>query len=345
MFEIIEITDKDKYNPLLISKQASFVQAWFYGKWQEMAGRKVRRFVIRESFKIVGFFQAIKYSLPFGQSFLYIPHLVLQNIFLKDFRRELFKIGKEEDASFVRFDSYFHSFNNGSIENLEKFFKKVPASAYHSFYFQPKFEWLLDIDKPEPELLSYMHSKTRYNIHLAENRGVSVKVISGNFSGYFEDFYELMEETARRNDFNLHPKIYYQNIFFDCERNNNAFLAVAEHNDKILVINLILIFGEVAYFVFGGSSDEFKNLMAPHLAHWQGIVAAKNRGCKIYNFGGVDSDGRPEASGWEGISRFKKGFGGRLLEYPDSYDLILSSFWHFLYGFAKSIRQTLYKRG
>ncbi len=351
MFEICEIKNKGEYLLLSISKNASFVQAWFYGEWQEMMGRKARRFEVKKDSEIIGFFQIVRYPLPFNQSLLYIPHApVLSNpptggeggainIFLKEFRDKLLEIAKEENAIFARFDLYFHNWNYGSIENLNKYFKKVPGYAYHSFYFQPKYEWILNLDKPENELLGNMHPKNRYNIRLAEKKGINIEIISENFKKYFEEFYSLMETTAKRNNFRLHPKIYYQNIFKNCEENKNVFLILAKYDNKILAINLILLFGETAYFVFGGASDEFKNLMAPHLAHWQGILEAKCRNCKFYNFGAVDSgkfsaQGGP-VSGWEGISRFKKGFGGQLLEYSDSYDLVLRPFWYWLYNLRK----------
>ena len=351
MLGIREIRNKAEYNPLLISKQAPFTQAWFYGEWQEMMGRKVRRFEVKKDSEIIGFFQIIRYSLAFNQNLLYIPHAPVLRIrqvggegeandsFLKEFRKKLLEITKEENAIFARFDLYFHNSNYGSKENLNKYFKKVPNYAYNSFYFQPKYEWVLNIDKPVNELLGNMHPKNRYNIRLAENKGVAIEIIENNFEKYFEDFYSLMERTAKRNNFKLHPEVYYKNIFETCEKNNNAFLVLAKYDDKILAINLILLFGETAYFVFGGSSDEYKNLMAPHLSHWQGIIEAKNRGYKFYNFGGVSSgDKDDEYKDWEGISRFKKGFGGRLLEYSDSYDLVLKSFWYWLYILRKKLQ-------
>jgi len=223
MFEIREIKHKAEYNPLLISKQASFTQAWFYGEWQEMMGRKVRRFEVKKDSEIIGFFQIISYPLPFNQNLLYIPHAPLlrqladsegQAEFLEEFHRKLSEIGKEENAIFARFDLYLPSRSLGeSGLTLNKYFKKVPDYAYNSVYFQPKYEWVLKIDKPESELLGNMHPKNRYNIRLAENKGVVIEIIENNFGKYFEDFLSLMKKTARRNNFKLHPGVYYKNIF------------------------------------------------------------------------------------------------------------------------------------
>ena len=57
-----------------------------------------------------------------------------------------------------------------------------------------------------------MPPKNRYNIRLAENKGVAIEIIENNFEKYFEDFYNLIERTAKRNNFKLHPEIYYKNI-------------------------------------------------------------------------------------------------------------------------------------
>ncbi|MDP2945883.1 MAG: peptidoglycan bridge formation glycyltransferase FemA/FemB family protein [bacterium] len=341
MFEIREISasgGKTEYDPLLISKQTPFTQAWFYGEWQEMMGRKVRRFEVKKDSEIIGFFQIIKYPLPFGQSLLYIPHgPVLRihqvggggetdDIFLKEFRDKLFEIAKEENAILARFDFY-----PALTANLSEYFHKIPSYAYYSVYFQPKYEWVLNIDKPENELFSSMHPKNRYNIRLAENKGVAIEIIENNFEKYFEMFFSLLSETAKRDNFNLHPKAYYQNVFTTLEK-NNAFLVVAIYGEKIILINLILLFGGTAYFLFGGSSGEYKNLMSSHLAQWETIKEAKKRGFAVYNFGGVDGG---EQKNLGGVSFFKKRFGGQLLEYSDSYDLVIKSFWYRLYNLRK----------
>ncbi|MBI4920052.1 peptidoglycan bridge formation glycyltransferase FemA/FemB family protein [Candidatus Azambacteria bacterium] len=359
MFEIREINDKTEYDPLLISRQAPFTQAWFYGEWQETAGRKVRRFEIKKNSETFGFFQVIKYPLLLSYNFLYIPHgPVIKNFgeeegvnknFIGAFREKLVQIAEEENAVFAKFDSIedldkaprklagrLNAAGNPSASaGFDFYFRKVPAYAYKAAYFQPKYEWLLDIEKSGEELLADMQSKCRYNIRLAESRGATVEIISDNFERYFEIFYDLLSKTSERGGFSLHSKSYYKNVFLNCEKNKNAFLAAAKYNEKIIAINFILIFGDVAYFVFGGSNDEFKNLMAPHLAHWRGIAEAKNRSCKIYNFGGVAAG--DDYKEFEGITRFKKGFGGRLFEYSDSWDLVLKTFWYRLYDFKKRL--------
>lgn len=334
MFEFREIKSENEYKLLELKPDAPFTQAWFFGKWQEMMGRKARRFEIRNNTEIFGFFQMIKYPMFFWQSFLYIPHgPILQTTnyfsdgFLKEFHKKLTDIAREENVIFIRFDLLPKTENN-----FEQYFKKTPIVHYHSSYFQPKFEWRINIKKTEDELIGEMHPKTRYNIRLAGKKGVKIEIIKDNFEKYFSDFFKSLEETAGRDDFNLHPKIYYENIFKTLD-SKNAFLVVAKYGEKILLINLILLFGNTAYFVFGGSSGEYKNLMFSYLAQWEAVKEAKKRGFEIYNFGGVDVEGIYKTFG--GISTFKKRFGGELLEHSDSYDVVLKFFWYYVYNLRK----------
>ncbi|MFH1393221.1 MAG: peptidoglycan bridge formation glycyltransferase FemA/FemB family protein [Patescibacteria group bacterium] len=336
MFDIREVTNKIEYNPLLIDKNAPFTQAWFYGEWQEAMGRKVRRFEIHGNSETLGFFQIIKYPLIFGKNILYIPHAVVlrsfseggaRSSFLKIFREKLTQVAIEENAIFVRSEIKC---------SPDKFFKKTPSYALHSVYFQPKYEWILEIDKPENELLNGIPKKNRYDIRYAENKGIMTEIFKNDLNSHLEDFYSLMEKTASRSNFNLHSKKYYENILLNCEENNNAFFVTAKQNDNIIAMNFVLIFGETAYVVFGGSDDKFKNLRAPRLVYWKGIIVAKDQGCKFYNFGAVSSGGGYES--YEGITEFKKGFGGKMLEHPDSYDLVIEPFWRWIYNLRKKIQ-------
>ena len=77
---------------------------------------------------------------------------------------------------------------------------------------------------------------------------------------------------------------------------------------------------------------DYKNMMAPYLMHWEIIMWAKSRGYEYYDFWGID----PQK--WPGVTRFKLGWGGRVVEYPGSFDMPISSFWYFVYNLARKIR-------
>jgi lipid II:glycine glycyltransferase (peptidoglycan interpeptide bridge formation enzyme) len=69
--------------------------------------------------------------------------------------------------------------------------------------------------------------------------------------------------------------------------------------------------------------------MAPHLLHWEIIRQAKQLGYHFYDFWGIDE------KKWPGLTRFKKGFGGKIIEYPGTFDLVFNKFWYQLYRLGK----------
>lgn len=328
------IEENDSFDPLTICPDTPFTQVSFYGEWQKSLGREARSFVIRERERVISCFQLIKYPFFRDKSYLYIPYgPIIEGFsehFLKFLKIELVKIAKENKAVFVRLD--FTPSVSSAI--LSKFFTKAPLYTYHSAYFQPRTEWFLGLEKTKDELLTAMHEKTRYSIRLAKRKGITAEIITEDFGNYFESFYELMVKTAKRNGFSLHSKTYYQNMFQTLEP-DRAYLVVARYGEKILVIDLIIHYGPTANYVFGGSSSEHRNFCASSLAQWRAIIQAKNIGCENYNFGGVATD--KIYKGWDGLTRFKKRFGGHEVSHSDFFDIVAQPFWYHLYNFRKFI--------
>ena len=142
-----------------------------------------------------------------------------------------------------------------------------------------------------------------------------------------------MSETSQRNGFGLHSKEYYKGVFDNLSNDNNSYLVIAKHEEKILIIDVIIVFGKTANYVFGASSNEFRDTLPSYKAQWEAILHAKKIGCTIYNFGGVSINSQSKK--WEGLSAFKKRWGGEILEHSPFYDIITQPFWYFLYKIKK----------
>jgi len=96
---------------------------------------------------------------------------------------------------------------------------------------------------------------------------------------------------------------------------------------KLLASAIYLDFGKTRTFLFGGSSSEDKNVMAPYLLHWQAMLDAKNLGMIFYDFWGTET-----ASGKvPGFVRFKLGFGGGEKIYSGAHDLVVKPGLYWLY--------------
>ncbi|MBI5140513.1 MAG: peptidoglycan bridge formation glycyltransferase FemA/FemB family protein [Candidatus Vogelbacteria bacterium] len=339
IFKEVEIQE---YKNLTLSKSLPLTQNYFYGEWQEAVGRPVRYFAITEENKIVATALAIKFSMPFGKSYLYMPHgpvlyTDLPDDFFGEFKYFVKKLTQNDGSVFCRFDTWgFNLQVEGSTFYLDKMFFRVPKFAY-SPVFQPKFEWVIDLTQDEASIVASMKKVNRYTIRQANKNSVVVDTVSFGFMDYFEDFYKLVSKTAIRDRFIEYPKEYYFNIFKNCEENKTCFLNIARLNGEVLLVNMFIIFGDTALWLFSGSSNKERQAGYTYFAQWKAIQEAKKLGLKYYNFGGImPSDNLYKAyRGWAGLSDFKRRFGGFQLEYSDFYDVIADKFWYAVYLLKK----------
>lgn len=339
-YRLIELGENEYFDTRVIDVDSSFTQDLFYAKWQRNLGRKVRRFKVLNDEKVISFFQMIMYPLVFNRVYYYIPFGPIVTDTSDDFfvflKNEFKKIAKEDSAVFFRFD--FPKKVNANI--LNKHLTRSPLSTYHSAYFQPRFEWFLSLENDEDSILMNMHEKTRYSIRLAERKGIEVDIVKTDFMNYFDDFYNLMKITADRNGFSLHDREYYKVIFESLNGIKNSYLSIAKFGEKILAIDLIIVYSGIANYVFGGSSDEERNRMPTYLAQWKAIQYAKSIGCSDYNFGGI-SNGDSIYKGWEGITKYKMKFGGYEVRHSDFYDFVIDPMIYYLYCLRKLIKKIL----
>jgi lipid II:glycine glycyltransferase (peptidoglycan interpeptide bridge formation enzyme) len=342
MFTIKEVKNNHEVEAFLISLNAPFTQGMDYANWQ--IRREVRQFIVEKDGQITAFFQAIKYPLIFGKSYYYIPYGPVVREYsadLLDFLQKSLDVLRSKDVVFVRSDFFPKTENENVLECIKRNFYKVPALLSNGSSFQPRQEWFLNIEKDQEILLAEMNKKTRYAIRFAEKGGVKVKIIDHDFSDYFSDFYKLMQITAKRGNFGLHPERYYRNIFSNLDKSNinKSFLSIATFEDKIQAIDLIVVLGTVATYVFGGSSNDHRNLSPAYLAQWASIIQAKVLSCKEYNFGGVSVGGEKQKKEWAAFTDYKIKFGGRAVTHSGYYDIIWGHFWYFIYSARKLFKR------
>ncbi len=306
--EIKEITSKDIWEQKMSQQaQAQFLQSWEWGEFQKRLGRQVWRLEIEGEYILV-----IKMPLSFGWNYIYIPRTKVE---LTESKLGILKqLAGQEKCLFIRIEPVKQNLGNLG-------FKKVSQ-------VQPQKTLLLDLSKSEEELLAQMHQKTRYNIHLAEKKGVKVSEGAMVKEEQFPIFYDLLIDTYLRKQKSLHPREYYQKLFHD----HLSKIYFAEHEGKFLCANMVIFYGDTVTYLHGGSSQEDKNIMAPQLLQWEQIKKAKALGYKYYDFWGIDE------IKWPGVTRFKKGFGGFEVYYSGTWELPINRMGYGIYKFVKRFR-------
>jgi lipid II:glycine glycyltransferase (peptidoglycan interpeptide bridge formation enzyme) len=205
----------------------------------------------------------------------------------------------------------------------------------------PRATFILNLRETPEDLLNKMHPKTRYNIHLAERKGLIVKDDKDA-----DLFMRLMRETAKRDKFRLHVDRHYHEIIFSpMSRQLTVYYQATPIASAVFTG-----FGDTFTYLFGASDYNYRSLMAPYLIQWEGIKTGQRSGYRFYDFFGVAP--KVEKAGGEeyeydakhqyaGVSRFKQGFGGEYRERPGTFDLVISPRKYRLYKFLRALRRLI----
>jgi len=171
---------------------------------------------------------------------------------------------------------------------------------------QPRSSWLLDISPDAEAILAGMKSKTRYNVRLAERKGVEV---AEGTPADLDAFYRLYQETAIRDDFFIQPCDFYRRMFTLFSDSGRFCLLLARYKKELIAAVTLVVQGNTCWYVHGGSGNQHRNLMATYLLQWRAMLWAKTQQCALYDFRAVP-DVLQEDQDMYGVYRFKEGFGG-----------------------------------
>jgi len=383
--QLVELSEKDKdvYNQFVINQPSgSFLQSWEWGQWQASLGREALRFFVIDDYKAgnLGCVQLIKMSLPFGVYYLYAPYGPV----IGDWKLEIgdwILIIKELEKVF--FDAIFIRIEPKAPFSISSLQSPISKSSN----IQPGKTLLIDLTKPEDQLLTEMHPKTRYNIKVAQKHGVEIKDefdISVGHGLFFDEVLKLIIGTSKRQKFTTFSPEYYKKMvdFFAVGTSGEVKLHIykAVLNNQLLSAAIMMDFparggsashsspsdalpsesrtgGGTRTFLFGGSSDENKNVMAPYLLHWQAMRDAKARGMEVYDFWGTETS----SGEVPGFVRFKLGFAPQLRSgsstprsdsgssrggeqtYAGAYDYIVSKPWYRAYRLFRAANKIIKK--
>ncbi|HEY3316477.1 MAG TPA: peptidoglycan bridge formation glycyltransferase FemA/FemB family protein [Bacillota bacterium] len=201
---------------------------------------------------------------------------------------------------------------------------------------QPRFVFRLALEKSLDDLFADFASKTRYNIRLAGRKGVAVRVA---VRADLPEFYRILLETARRDRFLVRSFDYFTDLWDHLVERGLARLFVAELEGRMIAGTLAFIFGDKAWYIYGASANDAREVMPNYALQWEMIRWAKESGCVMYDFRGVSGDLDPNNPLY-GLYRFKKGFSGQFTEFIGEYDLVFSPLVYWMWNWG----EPLYRR-
>lgn len=274
--------------------QAQIMQSSDWARFQVARGATIALLGTQEE-KHGPVFLAIRYNLPFGFHYWYLPRSLRaqSDVELQETAVALDEVIQRLDpkAIFWRFEPLSISGSSLSTQTVS---------------VQPPETLLLNLQQSQAELLENMHSKTRYNIKLSAKKDLRYE----KNPKALNSFLDLLEETRQRDGFRLHSIGYYKAMV----ESGVAELATVWSGSTLLAGSLLSFFGDTVTYLHGASSSRARDKMAPYFLHWHTICQAQAVGYAWYDWHGIDEQK------WPGVTRFKKGFGGEVVTYPGTFD-------------------------
>lgn len=331
-FEEIDEKIKEIYNQSVNHP----LQTYEWGEFRKKTGIKIIRKAQFNNKESLNPYQISVHKTPGFPYFIgYFPKGELPS---KELLDELKEMGEKEHLSFVQLEPNITINKHTKItgENLKK--------SFHPLF--TKYSFILDLTKSDDEILSNMHQKTRYNVKLAERKGVSVEI--DNSEKAFKKYLELTNETTKRQKFYAHDEKYHKLMWETIGNTKNekfnpnrlqANILTAKYGNKILVTWVLFTFKDTLYYPYGASSSENREVMPSPLTMWKAIKWGKELGLKKFDMWGAANvkDPKPDNQ-YYGFHKFKEGFGAELTEFIGSYDFVINPINYRLLTMADKIR-------
>ncbi|MBI2845230.1 MAG: peptidoglycan bridge formation glycyltransferase FemA/FemB family protein [Chloroflexi bacterium] len=341
----IEVVDREKWDSFVEGEGAHILQSYAWGEFKSQFGWNPLRLAVEDEGRILAAAQVLIRPLPIA-SFAYLP----KGPVVAESQREVLSVLlgavhralRRKLCIFLRVEPDGEEGSEWGEELSRLGFRPAAATV------QPQSTILVDVQDPAEVLLGRMKPKTRYNIGLAQKKGVAVRE---GVEADFSEFYRLLEETSRRDGFFIRSEDYYRQAWQLFSLADRCRLLLATFNGQVIAGLMAFVWGKRAWYLYGASSQEQREVMPNHLLQWQAMLWAKERGCTTYDLWGIPDEvgrvGEPQdfmerKGGLWGVYRFKRGFGGHAVRSAGAFDYIYSRLGYWvLMELAPRLRPTV----
>jgi len=231
------------------------------------------------------------------------------------------KLGIEKKLVFIKLEPNVEK--SDQLIKLTQSAGAVPGKTL----FTPTTFWI-DLTPNEEDLMKGFSSKTRYNIRLAERKGVKVKEDNGDIA--FDRYLELTRETVSRQGFYAHTEKYHRLMWNILKKAKIAHLMTATCEKKIITTWILFAWKNFLYYPYGASTEKHKEVMANNLMMWEAIKFGKKLGLNTFDLWGREKG--------KGFTKFKEGYNPKVIEFLGTWDLVINKPLYAIYKIAEWIR-------
>ena len=314
------------------------LQSYEWGEFRIATGIKVIRRIVTENGKVIDGFSLTIHPVP--KTHFTIGYLPKGTMPSKKILLELKKIGKENKCIFIQLEPNIVNSTDAQKSMLGLGLK---SSAHPLF---TKYTFVLDLTPSEDTLFQKLHSKTRYNIKIAQRHGVAIA--EKETPEAFATYLDLTGQTTKRQNFYAHTPAYHTTQWESLTHTAtppfsslSSHLLLANYNKKTLAAWILFVFKDTLYYPYGASSSEHRETMSSNLIMWEAIRFGKKLGLKKFDMWGALGPDPDPTDSWFGFHRFKQGYKPDHVEFVGSFDLVLNPFLYRAYTAADKIRSLI----
>lgn len=298
--------------------EANFLQSPLWAETNRLVGHKLAVRTFDGEALMLGIIKDARrgryLEIPGGPLLDWHDQKTLQSVFA-----EITKIAKQEKCVFVRFRPQLEntSDNQKLLVPLQKSFDLRPAPMH----LHAQNTVILDLNKTEDELLMDMRRQTRYEVRRSAKLGLQVTEDASE--AMFKEFHAVQTETAKRQGF-IPPsqkELLAERTAFSPD--HLKLYKVVDSENHPVAYGLILIFGAEAEYFEAASTDLNRKLPGSTALLWQAIKDLKAQGIQRFNLWGIAPPG-VEHHRYSGVTTFKTGFGGRVVEFIPAQDIVIN---------------------
>lgn len=317
------ISDAETWDRVLTSvAYPPFTQLWAWGRVQEALGKRVMRLAVQTEHGPIMAQWIQERRGPLEYWFAPQGPVLARGVSVEALRKFIAACEKVLGACwrtvFLRVEPRWRQ--SGDAMSIGQPFVLPGAKRVKSM--NPSTSFVVPLNGSTERVFETFHKKTRYNIRLAEKHLV---IVRGATEEDLPIFLRLMKETAERDGFTAHSESYLRTVYQTLHASGHGRLRIAERLGKPLAANFEVLCGDTVMYLFGASSSEEREQMAPYALQWSAIFAATQEGKRWYDFGGgnpVDFASIDFFPAWDGITRFKERWGTVRVTDAGTWDVV-----------------------
>ncbi len=315
------------------------LQSWEWGEFRKQTGLSVERLGFFTDGRLENAIQVTFHPLPLpgvNKTVGYFPKGFMPD---EDQLSALKQIATQHNALFIKMEPNVAQPVEAlsAHQQITKFLLDNGAEPGKPLF--TKYTFQLDLTKPEDVLFENLKNKTRYNVNLAYKKGV--RIFENSSKEGMEQYISVLEETTNRQGFYAHTPDYFRTMWDTLGDSGMIKIFNAVYEDTILVSWVMFVFNNTLYYPYGASRSASRDVMASNLMMWEMIRYGKQQGCHTFDMWGSLGPEPDKNHSWYGFHRFKQGYGGVLMEFVGTYDLVMNPPLYKLFTAADNFRWKL----